>query len=175
MIECICKQCGNPFMARAAHVNRNGNPFCSRRCHGLSRRKPPMPIKEKKRLKAEYDRAYREKNKEMLRDKKAAYHRSTYDPEKARIERRGKMARHVEYCRKYYADPVRKAEKKDYDRKFRAKKQLGEFWEAHYLIQLINDEILRQTTKYEVMLEKGTLNKALKRGRRNENTKRRYA
>jgi hypothetical protein len=63
-----------------------------------------------------YDAAYRKKNRAKLKAIKRLYHKRTYDPVKAAIERKAKMKNHVEYCRR----PEYKKYKSKYDAKRRA-------------------------------------------------------
>ena len=65
---------------------------------------------EEKRL---YDAAYRKKNLAMLKAKKRAYFKRTYDPVKAAIGRKARMARHVAYCRR----PEYREWKRAYDKR----------------------------------------------------------
>ncbi len=106
-----------------------------------------------------YDLEYRTKNVEMLRAKKAAWFQKAYDPERARIERKKNMHKHIEYCRQ----PKYVAWKEAYDRQYRAKKGYGEFWEAK-LILLDIDKILKPH-RYEIMIANGTFCKAQRRKR----------
>ena len=96
-------------------------------------------VKERKRLRAEYDREYRKKNRAILKAKKAAYFQRTYDPTQAAIERKKTMARHVEYCRR----PEYKKKKFAYDRE-REAAEYGEFAECREILQLLRKEINRQ-------------------------------
>lgn len=93
--------------------------------------------KEKKRLKAEYDREYRSKNRTIIKKKKAAYFQLTYNPARAAIERKKTMPRHVEYCRQ----PKYKEYKKNYDEQHRAKKWYGEFFESAIVLKNVKKEI----------------------------------
>jgi len=74
----------------------------------------------KKKLKAEYDKEYRLKNKEKMKLKKADYHKKTYNQEKERVRRKLRYNKHLEYIRteKY------REWKKRYDRIYTAKKEL---------------------------------------------------
>lgn len=157
-----CQQCGKSIQKEVQHVNRakrRGNKlFCDRVCFGLSRRKNQSKgeLVEKKRL---YDIEYRNKNRDILKAKKSEYFQRTYDPQKARIERKKNMQRHIEYCRR----PEYVEWKKEYDKQYRAKKDFGEFWESKLALQEI-DEILKPH-RYEIMIENGTFCKAQRRKR----------
>lgn len=98
-----------------------------------------MTDAEKRAAKAVYDREYRRKNRAMLKRKKAAYFKRTYDPVKAAIKRKKTMPRHVEYCRR----PEYKAWKKEYDKRRRSK-DFGEFAAAHNALLDLLEEIRRQ-------------------------------
>ena len=98
---------------------------------------------EKKRLKAEYDKAYRIKNRAKIKARKAAYFQKTYDPIKAAIDRKKRMPKHIEYCRQ----PKYKAWKKEYDRIYRAKKHYGEFWEAAIILNEIQQNVDNREAK----------------------------
>jgi hypothetical protein len=114
-----CARCGKPVNQDVGSINRalrRGLPlFCGRKCFGLSRRKGKTKAqrKEEKRI---YDMQYRAKNRALLKAKKAAYNKRTYDPVKAAEKRRENMPRHVEYCRQ----PEYKTYKSNYDRNRRA-------------------------------------------------------
>jgi lipopolysaccharide assembly outer membrane protein LptD (OstA) len=159
-----CAQCGKETDRPAGHVNRaraqGMNLYCSRECSGLGRRveKSADQRKEEKRL---YDMEYRQRNTEERKAKKAEYYKRTRDPMKEAEKRKERMSLHVEYCRR----PEYRAWKKSYDRKHRAEKQYGEFADCFLLAMDIRDECLSRMTDYEIRVEKGTINKALKRKR----------
>lgn len=115
---------------------------------------------EKVEAKRLYDIEYRRKNRAMLKAKKAAYFRLTYDPVKAAIERKKRMHLHVAYCRQ----PRYKAWKRLYDRKRRDSKY-GPFAEAARLAIELNREIKGRMSNYEIRRENQTLNKRLARTR----------
>ena len=73
--------------------------------------------------KAAYDKIYREKNKELIKEKKRAYNKTKAGREMQKRSRDKRKQQHLEYCRtdKY------KAYKKEYDKKYLAKKKYGEF------------------------------------------------
>lgn len=166
-MEFICAHCGKKGDRLTGDVNRaikaNRPLYCDKKCAGLGRRKNKTPeqLKEEKRL---YDLEYRAKNKEMLKAKKAVYFQATYDPEKAAIERKAKMPRHIEYCRQ----PEYMQKKKIYDRLYRVKKCFGEFWESALLIMDIDKEVSARMTDVEIRKIKGTLNLHIQRRRQYE-------
>jgi hypothetical protein len=107
-----------------------------------------------------YDMAYRDKNRAMLKVKKAAYFKRTYDPVKAAVVRKARMHLHVAYCRQ----PRYKAWKRVYDRKYRAR-EYGPFADAYRLAIDLNREIKSRSTNYEIRLQNETLNKRQSRAR----------
>ena len=157
----VCKQEHEKENGAVTRAKKKGAPiYCGRKCAGIARRtnKTEAQKKEEKRL---YDMQYRENNKEELKVKKAAWFKSWYDPEKAREERKKTMPRHVAYCRQ----PEYKAWKRDYDRKHRAKRRYGEYWESHLLAMAIRDECLKLETDYSIRYNKGRLSQCQKRKR----------
>lgn len=154
-----CAHCGETADKPAGQVNRAKaaglNLYCDRRCSGLGRRKPPVPKSVKRLLKKLYDQEYRKKNRESIKAKKRAYYARTYDPEKARIERKKTMARHVEYCRR----PEYKRWKSAYDRRYRAKREYGPFAEVAMLTIDLNRAIKERMTTHEIKWQNGTTNK----------------
>lgn len=151
-----CSYCNAP-----THKPHKGctQAFCSRRCCTLSRRQyvPKAVRVAEKRL---YDMAYRKKNREMLKEKKAAYFRRTYDPVKAAVERKKRMPLHVAYCRQ----PRYRAYKQAYDQK-RRDSRYGPFAEAARLAINLNREIKSRMTRHEIYAQNETLNKRQSRTR----------
>ncbi len=158
-----CAHCGKTANKAAGHVNRARerglNLYCNRRCSGLGRRKGKTKAQKVAEKKA-YDAEYRQKNLEMLKAKKQEYHKRTYDPIKASVERKKRMPRHVEYCRQ----PAYRAKKREYDRKYRAA-EFGEFAEAYMLTMDLNREIKGRTTNAQIKYENGCTNKSQRRER----------
>jgi hypothetical protein len=163
-LSIICYQCGTDALLEAGAVNRarrhRRRIFCGRKCAGLARRtnKTKRQKIEEKRI---YDMAYRSANLDRIKAKKREYFRQTYDPSKAAIDRQKTMKRHLEYCRQ----PKYKEYKRDYDRKYRAKDDYGEFWESFLLIQDLDKEIHSRMTDYEIRQVNGTNGKTQKRRR----------
>ena len=97
-----CGHCGAICNKPTSHVRRaikrGYKPYCNRKCSGLARRKhrTKTELIKRKRL---YDAEYRIINQAMLKAKKAAWFQLAYDPEKASIERKKNMHKHIEYCR----------------------------------------------------------------------------
>lgn len=161
-----CNWCGAVVFKALRDVNRaekrGANLYCGRDCSNQARRDPNPPSDAEKRdAKAEYDRQYRRSHSEMLKAKKAKYHRDTYDPLKAAQQRKARMPQHVEYCRQ----PEYKKWKAQYDRRYRAKKEFGPFAEASLVLNELQAEILSRASRYEIDLASGTLNKKLQRRR----------
>ena len=165
-----CSFCTTEFEKENGSINRarkdGKSIYCGRKCSGLARRLNKSD-EQKKIEKASYDRMYRKKNNGILKVKKAEYFKRTYDPEKARIERKKRANFHTEYCRR----PEYRKWKREYDRKYRAKKHYGEFWESFLLTLDIRTECLQNATDYEIRQANQTLNKAQTR-KRNEHIKR---
>ena len=160
-----CAHCGKTAEKPTGEVNRARKAglrvFCDRRCSGLGRRKPFKPKAQRVAEKREYDAAYRVKNLAILKAKKRAYHKRTYDPAKERVARNKRMKWHVAYCRR----PEYRSWKKGYDRKYRSKRLFGPFAEAAMLAVDLNREIKSRSSNYEIRLQNGTINKRQTRTR----------
>lgn len=158
MVAFRCAHCGKRAEKEAGHVNRSQSLglrlFCNLRCAGLGRRKHKTKAQmiEEKRV---YDAEYRRKNLARIKARKRAYFQRTYDPEKARIERKKRMPKHVEYCRR----PEYKVYKSKYDRKYRANK-FGAFADAYLLTVDLNRAIKERASNAEIKWENRTANKA---------------
>lgn len=165
-----CAHCGTTADKAAGHVKRARerglNLYCDRRCSGLGRRQGKTKAQQVAE-KAAYDAAYRAKNGAMLKQKKAARHKATYDPAKAAVERKKRMPLHVEYCRR----PEYRAWKKEYDRRHRAE-EFGDFAEAYMLTLDLNREIKGRVSSHEVKYQNGGTNKAQRRKRQGEQEER---
>lgn len=135
-------------------------PTCSKKCGGARRRtnKPAIQKKLEKRL---YDMQYREVNKEYRKKQKSEYFQRTYDPIKAAELRKLTMPRHVEYCRQSHY----KEYKRQYDQKYRAKEEYGEFWESFLTLQKIEKEVDDRMDWTEIRTINGVLNKKQTRRR----------
>lgn len=160
-----CEYCGKECYKEIGHINRAKKIglrlYCDRKCFGLSKRITKAEKVQAKRL---YDIEYRKRNPEEKKKKAAAYFQRTYDPSKAAVVRKKRMPYHLEYCR---TDKYRKWKKK-YDKKYRARKDYGDFWESHLLLREIEPHI----DKYEAAINNQILNKSQKR-KRHEKIKRR--
>lgn len=163
-VERTCEHCQRTFLVERGQVNAGRGRFCTMACSGARRRKH-IPADEKKRLKAEYDREYRRKNASLVKAKKAAYFKRTYDPEKARAFREANRGYLAEVKRRCYMRPEYRAHKAQKDREYRCRQDYGEWWEAASLLIDLDREIDRQMPDYEVRKSKGTLNKTQRRKR----------
>lgn len=154
-------------MRRNGEINRaqkTGRPiYCGKICAGMKRQdeKTAEQKKEEKRI---YDKKRREKYKDRIKAEKAAYFKRTYDPVEAAVKRKERMPKHVEYCQR----PEYKAWKAEYDRKYLARKQFGEFWEAALALRSIEQEISERISETDLAVQKGTLNKSQTRKREYE-------
>lgn len=159
-----CTSCGNTCEKSASSYNRamkvGANLYCSKVCAGRGRRvaKTPAQKKEEKRL---YDIEYRAKNQTRIKQNKAEYFRRTYDPVIAAVDRKTRSASHAEYCRR----PEYVKWKSEYDQRYRAKKEYGEFWQSFLILRGIEKEVAERATKTEISAANGTLNKAQTRKR----------
>lgn len=162
-----CAHCGKQAEKRTAEVNRalvgGYKLYCGRECSGFGRRNGKT-TDERKAEKAIYDAAYRQRDPEALKARKAAYYQLTRDPVREAAIRKERMHLHVNYCQR----PEYREWKRTYDRQYRAKKYYGDFAECFLLTLAIRDECLSRMTDYEIRLEKGTLNKALQRKRHDQ-------
>lgn len=165
-MKVLCRQCGSEFDCATGAFNRararSANLYCSRSCSGIARRKF-RSADEKRALKSQYDRKYREARSAEIKAKKAEYFRRTYDPDAARIYRKSRMSLHVEYCRR----PEYRARKSEYD-KLRRASEYGEFSECYILALEIRRESLTQADDYEIRKSAGTINKYQQRKREYE-------
>jgi len=138
-MKIICPHCGKSAEKYTGHVKRakkmGNKTYCSRKCSGLGRRKN-YTLEQKKKIKADYDKQYRQKNLELIKKKKHDHFKKTYDPKKAAIVRKKRMPYHLAYCR----TPKYRAWKHAYDQKYHAKKNFGVFWESFLLIKEIEKE-----------------------------------
>lgn len=158
-----CPHCGKTAEKDASAVGAalkyGRRIFCSRLCSGLGRRKHKTKVQkiEEKRL---YDMEYRRKNLAEITAKKAAYHKRTYDPVKAAIERKKRMKFHVEYCRR----PSYKLWKREYDRR-RRDAEYGPWADAARLTIDLNREIKERATNEQIKIQNGTWSKPQQRRR----------
>lgn len=166
-----CGYCGKPSCKPTGQVNRAGKMgaalYCDRTCAGLGRR-TWKTLEQKKAEKRDYDKVYRSENLEKLKESKKAYFKKTYDPVKASIERKKRMAQHIEYCRQ----PAYRAKKKEYDQLYRAKKIYGDFGEAFVALLNLEQEVESRASWNDIRQQNGILNKKQTRRRDYERTHR---
>lgn len=156
MIQLQCETCGAQFERQLTQYKRTGpHAYCDRECAGIGRRKGKTQA-QKRSEKAAYDKEYRAVNITEIKLRKSEYFQKTYDPEKARVERKKRMPKHVEYCRR----PEYRKWKNAYDIKYNAKRAFGDFGEAAILLKEIETEVASRMSDYEIRLQQGTLNKA---------------
>lgn len=154
-IELQCGWCGAHFQRRLVLFLRDGpNAYCDRKCSAFGRRKGKTKAQFRTEKKA-YDVAYRAKHLRRIKRRKKAYFKRTYDPVKAAIKRKARMPKHVEYCRQ----PEYRKKKLIYDIGYRAKKEFGSFDESALIVELIQFEVDKRMTNYQIRLQQGTLNK----------------
>jgi hypothetical protein len=168
-----CATCGAPTKKCPSEINRANalgrRFFCDKDCAGIARRTiDTRADAQKKADKREYDRVYRELNRARIKRLKAMRYQRDRDPEKERAKRQERMSYHVEYCRQYYADPKRKAEKVRYDAERRALLATGDpYWaECHLLLVALNKEIRARSTSYQRRVERGYYTRDAQRRRR---------
>lgn len=165
LILCIvCNKSKEKENGAITRAKKNGiNIYCGRLCADIGRRS--SKTKEQKRVeKAKYDQGYRVDNKEILRKKKSDFCKTKKGREmQKRARQKGK-----DYRAEYIKSDNYVAWKKKYDRKYRAKKDYGEFWECQVLSLEIAEEVEKTTSDYEIRLINQTLNKSQKRKREHE-------
>ena len=161
LFTCPCGRTAEKESGAINHAEKQGlRIYCTRECAGIHRRKNKTSEqkKEEKRL---YDIEYRSKNRDLLKEKKAAYYRENHNREKEREQRKKRSAQHVQYCQR----PEYRMWKKGYDRQYRPMKFYGEFAECHLLVLSIRDECLERMDDRDIRNLNGTLNKKQERRR----------
>lgn len=171
--EFDCEYCGRRNQKPSGSVNRARarglSLYCDRVCAGLSHRKHKTD-EQKRAEKAEYDRRRRQQLGDRLNaEKREARLRllaSNPDLVRARekVNRDANRGRHAEYCRR----PEYREWKKSYDRQYRAERFYGPFADAFLVLQDLENEIATRATRYEIYMERGTINKTQKRKREYE-------
>jgi hypothetical protein len=155
-----CHWCGVEVDKNTGHYNRAKQEgrllFCSKTCFGLNRRTSKEQKIEAKRL---YDIEYRKKNLEKLKAKKEIY----YKTEAGRAAQKRNRDKRKEAHKAYIKTASYKQWKYEYDQKYHAKNNYGEFWEASLVLKEI--ETVIEPEKLEVKIQKGTYNKSQKRKR----------
>lgn len=155
-----CAHCGNPFDKVTGHVNRARklglNIYCNRTCSGLGRR---TSKEEKKKVKSDYDRKRRNELADILKEKAKKYNASPAGRAMQKRNRDKFKENHRQYIK---SDSYRKW-KHEYDQKYHARKNYGEFWEAFIVLKEI--DVIIEPEKDECKIQKGTYNKSQKRKR----------
>lgn len=163
-IASTCANCSAESKQEVGAINRarkrNAPLYCGRGCSGVARRNGKTAT-QRKQEKRTYDAQRRIDLADELRIEKAAYHKRTYDPAKAALDRAKKMPAHVEYCRR----PEYRAYKQQYDQRYNMERLYGPFWEAARVLIEVEREVKSRATNYEIAIQNDTLNKSLKRKR----------
>ncbi len=156
MIGAECEHCGRVFERKSVSHLSQPHTYCSQKCAGAAKSKRYWKPKAQRIAdKAAYDREYRRKNLATIKAKKRAFYLATFDPEKMRRERKKRAKWHVEYCRRYYSDPRRKAQKVAYDADRRAS-SYGEYADAFKVLLVLKKQLLVQCPdKYERLKARG--------------------
>jgi ribosomal protein L24E len=157
-----CHWCGKDVEKHTGHVNRAKKEgcflFCNKVCFGLNRRKPKTED-EKREIKRLYDIEYRKKNNNRIKSRMQKYNAS---PAGRAMQKRNRE-KFKESHKEYIKQPKYRVYKKDYDQKYCAKKNYGEFWESSLVLKEIEQVI--EPEKAELKIQKGTYNKSQKRKR----------
>lgn len=124
-ISINCDGCNGRFEKDLRYYNRaiklNAKMFCSRKCYEKTLLKDPIKKETERNI---YIKNYRNANRESMKRKRHEYHKRVYGDE---IKIRGKK----------------------YLRKWRAKKEYGEFWESAIIIFDIYKLLRDQRNAYE--------------------------
>lgn len=163
MIKTSCDFCGKEIEKNIGCFNRarklNRGVYCNRTCSGLGRRKNRTK-EELREMDKKRTARYKAKNIEVIRKRNREYWRKNYNPQKAKEARiRNK---HSEYCR----TPEYRKYKQEYDRKYRANKNYGEFADAWLTLLEIEKEIDNREAK----AQNSIINKTQRRKRAWQNS-----
>lgn len=159
MVPCVCTQCSGSFKKERGQLNRAlkdspGRLFCSQKCTGLARRRPRLPIAERKARKAAYDKIRRTQLADEIRAEKRERHKLTYTYEAAKAQREERKRRfgasyHAEYCRKRFErNPALKRGKRLYDRARRDRLNYADFAECARLLRKLQAEIRKRAPSF---------------------------
>ena len=160
-----CPHCGKELERKQGYINRAlklGVPiYCSRVCSGLARR-VERTEEEKKKIKSDYDKArLNGPLRDRILEEKRQYAKT---PTGRAVQKR---QREKPERKKYQAEFIKKSDyvkwKHDYDQKYHAQKNYGEFWEAALVLKTIEEVILPE--RYDAKIQNGLLNKSTKRKR----------
>lgn len=166
-MQLTCPMCRMGFECSTGRYNqaqKRGAPlYCGKVCAGWARRTPKLPEDERRAAKAAYDRERRERLGERIKAEKRAHYYANHEQilARERAKRPQKRIYHAEYCRR----PEYVAKKAEYDKALRAKKGFGEFADAFLALQSLESLIDARASRYEVYMQNGTINKALRRRR----------
>lgn len=166
-VDCVCPVCKSEFKKRLGHYNRSKkdglNVYCNRTCAGIGRR---TSAEEKKAVKAAYDKKI--SNTPERKAARKRYFQKSYktNPEKYKAIRKAKYPKHLEYLN----NPKYKAWKKEYDKKYLAKKDYGAFAEAAILLKELEEHLLKIRPD-GIKFQMGITNKTQKRKRLWQRTK----
>lgn len=157
MTAIVCKYCGKKSDKPSGSTNRvlrgGKNVYCNHKCFGFDKRRH-YSLKERKKLKADYDKERRKKIPLLIKKKKAESFQKNYNPVKAAIIRKERMAYHVKYCQ----SPEYREKKRIYDVERRSKKQALYFHECWCLLVEIDREVKKiMPDKYERLKMRGLL------------------
>lgn len=159
-IKRICKRCEKEFeIEKSQFENKRGGIYCSRECFRLYSTENKISESVKKARIAKYDKEYKARNKELVKKKKAEYHKRTYDPEKAKQYREKNKEKIQAYKKEYYAKPENKQRRFKYDRKRRCEKKYGPFWESASILIDLEKEINEKMDHYEKFTNRGFFEK----------------
>lgn len=171
-VAITCAHCGKESARKAGAVNRarkKGAPmYCGKACAGAARR---VPIEAKKARLAEYGRKRRAELADQIKAQKDEWYRQNQKEIYARHRERMDndpeyRERHVACQRRCQSTPEWKEHKRQYDRKYRGKREYGELGEAFVVLMELVEEIDRQEPDRSVRAaENGTLNKSRTRKR----------
>ncbi len=161
-----CQHCNKQFERAIGALNRAkraGAPlYCGMKCSELGRR-ANKPKAQRRKEKAEYDKARRNELRDEIREQKRAAYYANHKESlgKHAKYRKKRMPKHVEYCRR----PEYKEKKVEYDRKHRAA-EYGEFAETYLLLLEVEKEIRSRATSYERRVANGYYTRSAQARRR---------
>ncbi len=144
----ICQQCKKKAYFPIGKINRANKCgykiYCGRNC-SIDARKLHRSDEEKRRIKKEYDKQFRKLNADTIKKRKAEAFKKDYakNPEKYKLIRQRRKEEHKQYCRQ----PEYKKWKAEYDKKYLAEKNYGEFAECFLLIKEIENEYDQQEVR----------------------------
>jgi hypothetical protein len=167
--ERLCDYCGSRLSRPNSAINRaiatGAKLYCDRVCSGMARRVAKTP-EQKKAEKAKYDARRRTELADQIKAEKRRWYLANRDRLLSEFAAKRAQPGYYDYHNTYCRQPRYVAEKREYDRRYRAAKQFGgEFADAFLLLQDIEKEIEARASRYEIYLANGTINKAQTRRR----------